>query len=93
MSRRLFLGVAFAGLIGIGLTGCPDNPYSAKTWTKKLGDPREAEAAVTHLEQLGNPDAIEALGTAWQEQGKPPRLLQVIIGRAVRRAGTRRCRS
>lgn len=64
------------------LAGCPDDPYKADTWTKKLSDPREAERAVTQLEQLGNPSAIEALGQAWVEQGKPVRLLQVIIGLA-----------
>ena len=70
-----------AGLL-VSLVGCPDNPYKASTWTKKLGDPREAERAVTQLEQLGDPSAIEALGQAWQEQGNPVRLLQVIISLA-----------
>src|SRR5512146_2437986 len=70
-----------AGLL-VSLAGCPDNPYKAKTWTKKLNDPREAERAVTQLEQLGDPSAIEALGQAWSEQGKPVRLLQVIISLA-----------
>jgi hypothetical protein len=69
-----------AGLVC--LAGCPDNPYKASTWTKKLGDPREAERAVTELEQLGDPSAIAALGEAWVEQGKPVRLLQVIISLA-----------
>ncbi|CAN5617387.1 hypothetical protein BH11MYX1_BH11MYX1_17440 [soil metagenome] len=63
-------------------TGCPDNPYKAKTWTKKLTDPREAERAVTQLEQLGDPSGIPALGDAWVAQGKPVRLLQVIISLA-----------
>ncbi len=66
----------------VGLTGCPDNPYKASTWTKQLDDPREAERAVTQLEQLGDPSAIPALGNAWANQGKPVRLLQVIIGLA-----------
>jgi len=65
-----------------GLAGCPDNPYKADTWTKKLGDPRESERAVTQLEQLGDPSAIESLGDAWVNQGKPVRLLQVIISLA-----------
>ena len=67
-----------AGLC-VSLAGCPDNPYKAKTWTKKLNDPHEAERAVTQLEELGDPSAIEDLGAAWTEQGKPVRLLQVII--------------
>lgn len=72
--------VMLAGLAGLGsLAGCPDDPYSASTWTKKLSDPQESERAVTELEQLGNPSAIPALGEAWQSQGKPVRLLQVII--------------
>lgn len=66
----------------LSLTGCPDNPYKASTWTKKLNDPREAERAVTQLEQLGDPSAIPALGQAWTAQGKPVRLLQVIIALA-----------
>lgn len=81
MQQRFAL-VLLTGLIGFGLTGCPDNPYNAKTWTKKLGDPRESERAVTELEQLGDPSAIPALGEAWTDQGKPVRLLQVIISLA-----------
>jgi hypothetical protein len=81
MQQRFAL-VLLTGLIGFGLTGCPDNPYNAKTWTKKLGDPRESERAVTELEQLGDPSAIPALGEAWADQGKPVRLLQVIISLA-----------
>ncbi|HMG55925.1 MAG TPA: hypothetical protein VK601_20645, partial [Kofleriaceae bacterium] len=71
------------GLVVVaGLAGCPDNPYKADTWTKKLGDPRESERAVTELEQLGDPSAIDKLGTTWVDQGKPVRLLQVIISLA-----------
>jgi len=73
--------LVLAGLL-VSLAGCPDNPYKASTWTKKLSDPREAERAVTQLEQLGDPSAIEALGQAWQDQGKPVRMLQVIISLA-----------
>jgi hypothetical protein len=69
-----------AGLVALlGAAGCPDNPYKAETWTKKLGDSHESERAVTELEQLGDPSAIEPLGNAWIAQGKPVRLLQVII--------------
>ena len=81
MQKRFAL-VLLAGLVGVGLTGCPDNPYNAKTWTKKLDDPRESERAVTELEQLGDPSAIPALGEAWSDQGKPVRMLQVIISLA-----------
>ncbi len=80
MTRLLAL-VMLAGL-ALSSTGCPDNPYSASTWTKKLGDLAESERAVTELEQLGDPSAIPALGEAWRDQGKPVRLLQVIIGLA-----------
>jgi hypothetical protein len=69
-------------LLVVSLTGCPDNPYKAGTWTKQLDDPRESERAVTQLEQLGDPTAIPALGNAWANQGKPVRLLQVIISLA-----------
>src|SRR5579864_2195037 len=81
VARRIFNGVLLACLFA-SATGCPDNPYKASTWTKKLNDPREAERAVTQLEQLGDPTAIEALGQAWTDQGKPVRLLQVIISLA-----------
>src|SRR5687767_12118097 len=77
MLRQLTIVMAAVGLLG--LTGCPDNQYDYKTWTKKLDDPRDGERAVTELEQLGNPGAIPALGEAWKSQGKPVRLLQVII--------------
>ena len=78
-----FGALAFsAALLAVSLTGCPDNPYKAGTWTKQLDDPREAERAVTQLEQLGDPSAIPALGNAWANQGKPVRLLQVIISLA-----------
>ncbi|HTL33286.1 MAG TPA: HEAT repeat domain-containing protein, partial [Kofleriaceae bacterium] len=79
---RLVAAFMFGAALLVGLTGCPDNPYSVKSWTKKLDDPREAERAVTQLEQLGNPSAIPDLGDAWQKQGKPVRLLQVIISLA-----------
>ncbi|HEY6174923.1 MAG TPA: hypothetical protein VIX73_10780, partial [Kofleriaceae bacterium] len=64
------------------LAGCPDDPYKADTWIKKLGDQRESERAITELGQLGNPAAIEPLGNAWVDQGKPVRMLQVIISLA-----------
>jgi hypothetical protein len=73
--------VLAALLVGF-VAGCPDNPYKASTWTKKLGDPKEAEVAVRKLEELGDPSAIPALGDAWKDQGKPVRMLQVIIGLA-----------
>ena len=79
---RLVAAFIFGAALLVGLTGCPDNPYSYETWTKQLDDPREAERAVTQLEQLGNPKAIPALGNAWASQGKPVRLLQVIISLA-----------
>jgi hypothetical protein len=79
MTRLVALSLA---ALLVSLTGCPDNPYKAETWTKQLDDPREAERAVTQLEQLGNPSAIPALGNAWASQGKPVRLLQVIISLA-----------
>src|SRR5687767_1294121 len=72
-------------LVAVGLsslTGCPDNEYDYKTWTKKLDDARDAERAVTELENLGHPGAIPALGKAWRKQGKPVRLLQVVINLA-----------
>lgn len=80
MMRRFSWLLVIVGLAVLG--GCPDDPYKAETWTKKLGDQREAERAVTELEQLGNPSAIEPLGKAWVDQGKPVRLLQVIISLA-----------
>ena len=71
------------GLSSLGalttLTGCPENPYAADTWIKKLDDQHESERAVTELEHLGDPKAIPALATAWEHQGKPVRLLQVVI--------------
>src|ERR1700748_454728 len=75
------MGLAILAGLG-GLAGCPDNPYKAETWTKKLGDSHESERAVTELEQLGDPSAIEPLGEAWVKQGKPGRMLQVIISLA-----------
>jgi hypothetical protein len=80
MIRRFSWFPILAGLVM--LAGCPDDPYKAETWTKKLSDQRESENAVTQLEQLGNPIAIEPLGQAWVDQGKPVRLLQVIISLA-----------
>jgi len=83
MTRRFSLPPIIVGLVALaGLTGCPEDPYKAETWTKKLDSARESEQAVTHLEQLGNPSAIDALGQAWISQGKPTRLLQVIISLA-----------
>jgi hypothetical protein len=78
---RLFPIIAGLAVL-TSVAGCPDNPYKAETWTKKLGDSHESERAVTELEQLGDPSAIEPLGNAWISQGKPVRLLQVIIALA-----------
>ncbi len=88
MTRRLgsfsfgipaLCSIAVIGLLG--LSGCPDNPYKASSWTKKLGT-REHERAVQELEQLGDPSAIPDLGEAWEEGGRPVRDLQVIISLA-----------
>jgi hypothetical protein len=58
-------------LVGlVALAGCPDNPYKASTWTKKLGS-REHERALQELEQLGDPSAIPELGQVWLDHGKP----------------------
>jgi hypothetical protein len=62
----------------VGLAGCPDNPYKASSWTKKLGS-REHDRAVQELEQLGDPSAIPDLGEAWLNGGRPLRDLQAII--------------
>jgi hypothetical protein len=71
-----------AGLVAISATGCPDNPYKASSWTKKLGG-REHERAVQELEQLGDPSAIPDLGETWMDQGRVSvRDLQVIISLA-----------
>jgi hypothetical protein len=78
---RLFPIIAGLAVL-TSVAGCPDNPYKAETWIKKLGDSHESERAVTELEQLGDPSAIEPLGNAWISQGKPVRLLQVIIALA-----------
>jgi len=78
----MIMGIIGGLAVLAGLAGCPDNPYKADTWIKKLGDPRESERAVTELEQLGDPSAIEKLGNTWVDQGKPVRLLQVIISLA-----------
>jgi hypothetical protein len=67
------------GLSTATLTGCPDDPFDPKTWTKKLSSPKEVERAVTELERLGESSAIPALGKAWEKQGRPERILQVII--------------
>jgi hypothetical protein len=77
----ILLGMGWL-VLPLGLAGCPDDPYKAETWTKKLGEPRETERAVTELEQLGDPSAIDKLGSTWVDQGKPGRLLQVIISLA-----------
>jgi hypothetical protein len=83
MTRRFSLLPIIVGLVAFaGLAGCPDDPYKADTWAKKLGDSRESERAVQELEQLGDPSAIDKLGNAWVDQGKPVRLLQVIISLA-----------
>src|ERR1700733_6863883 len=69
--------------LGFGATvGCSENPFTAETWTKKLGDSREAERAITELDQLGDPSAIEPIGNAWLTQGRPLRWLQVMIALA-----------
>ena len=68
-----------AGLVLATMTGCPEDEFDPKTWTKKLDNPKESERAVTQLERLGDARAIPALGKAWEKQGRPERILQVII--------------
>ena len=41
MLKRTLMLLALASL-----AGCPDNPYKASTWTKKLKDQRDSERAV-----------------------------------------------
>jgi hypothetical protein len=83
MRRTLGLStrVLAAGFVVFGLVGCPDNPYSYKTWTSELGG-RDHERAVQELEQLGDPRAIPDIGEKWVDMGKPPRDLQAIISLA-----------
>ncbi|MGE0866955.1 MAG: hypothetical protein AB7P03_00225 [Kofleriaceae bacterium] len=71
--------VALVGLIC--LTGCPDNEYDYRTWTKKLKG-RDGLHAATRLQELGNPDAIPALGDAWLAMSKPSQYLQAMIALA-----------
>lgn len=78
--RIRHLAVPFlAALVLATMTGCPEDEFASKTWTKKLDNPKETERAVTQLERLGDPSAIPALGKAWEKQGRPERVLQVII--------------
>lgn len=76
--RNLAL-VLLCGLVTLTMAGCPEDNFDPKTWTKKLGNPKEVERAVTELERLGESVAIPALGRAWEKQGRPERILQVII--------------
>ncbi|MGE0551624.1 MAG: hypothetical protein AB7R00_31505 [Kofleriaceae bacterium] len=71
--------VALVGLIC--LTGCPDNEYDYRTWTKKLKG-KDGLHAATKLQELGNPDAIPALGDAWLAMSKPSQYLQAMISLA-----------
>lgn len=79
--RRILSSALLAGFLFFGATGCPDNPYKASSWTKKLGG-REHERALQELEQLGDPSGIPEIGAEWDRQGKPVRDLQVIISLA-----------
>lgn len=81
MQKRPFTlaGAALAAGLAALLAGCPDNPYNADTWIKKLDDPHERERAITELEHLCDPKAIPALGRAWEKDNQPTRVLQVII--------------
>ncbi len=79
--RRILSSALLAGFLFFGATGCPDNPYKASSWTKKLGG-REHERALQELDQLGDPTGISEIGAEWDKQGKPVRDLQVIISLA-----------
>lgn len=79
--RRILSSALLAGFLFFGAAGCPDNPYKASSWTKKLGG-REHERALQELEQLGDPSGIPEIGAEWDKQGKPVRDLQVIISLA-----------
>lgn len=82
MRRITELPLGLLLLAGVcSLAGCPDNPYKASSWTKKLGT-REHDRAVQELEQLGDPAAIPDIGKAWDEGGRHGRDLQAIIALA-----------
>ena len=76
--RRTLTSAVLAGFVFFGIAGCPDNPYKASSWTKKLGS-REHERALQELEQLGDPSGIPELGAEWDKQGKPVRDLHPPI--------------
>ncbi|HUH03905.1 MAG TPA: hypothetical protein VML75_18040, partial [Kofleriaceae bacterium] len=63
----------------VALTGCPDDPYDADTWTKKLDDKAEIERAINELGRLKDPKSIKPLGDAWRRNNHPARILRVVV--------------
>ena len=50
-----------AGWLALLVLGCVADPRDPKTWTKKLGDPREGKEAISQLVKLKAPEAVEPL--------------------------------
>lgn len=61
------------------LAGCPDDPYDADTWIKKLDDKAEIERAINELGRLKDPKSIKPLGDAWRRNNHPARIVRVVI--------------
>src|SRR5438067_1493873 len=53
--------VALLGVVCISLTGCVSDPNDARTWIKKLDDPREQKEAVRMLVKLKDKQAVGPL--------------------------------
>ncbi len=67
------LSVALAVLV----VGCVADPRDPKTWTGKLGDPREGKEAINQLVKLKDPAAVQPLLDLYKK-GKDPEVLKAI---------------
>lgn len=67
----------FLALSCATLTGCPEDPDDAKTWIKKLDDPREQKEALRQLARLKSEAALEPL-TKLFKRSEDPEHLRVI---------------
>lgn len=79
---RVRLGAGLmAGLVLLTLSGCPKDPYDAKTWIDKLDDPnpKKAKEALDKLDELKDAQAIEPLGKLWRKHSHSSQVLRVIL--------------
>ena len=71
LGRALVLGLCLTG------AACTEDPQDAKTWIKKLDDPREQKEAIRQLVRLKDEAAVEPLSKLFKKSKEPEILVAI----------------